>query len=212
MIPAKPSTSLKLCIGWLIITGGLSAVIAPFEMETAFFFVLSPLFFFVAIWLLVVPIAAVVVAVRTMTKRRYLQGLAWLGFPVLAAAIVILGSHAGDALYFVWHKSAYDAVVASAKAGKWAGEDLRAHGVVVLSWDCDGPITIVFRWEGLLDNWSGVVYDAADEFAKRPPARTAAWKSRDTGQLLSCSWASLGVGNHHYIGSGSFAGGPEGCQ
>jgi hypothetical protein len=215
MPPEGPDPSrvfLALCVGWLIITGLVCAAIAPWEMAWAFLVVTSPLFFFAATWALVVPIAAVVVAVRRMIKRRYLQGLAWSGFPVLAVAIAMLGSRAGDAIYFVWHKAAYDAVVASAKAGKCTAEDFKARSVAVDSWDCDDPITIVFPWDGFLSQWWGVVYDAADEFAKRPRTRAAAWKSREIGDLLSCSWASFGVGNHYYIGSGSFASGPEGCQ
>jgi hypothetical protein len=173
-------------------------------------------FTFTAVWLwlawLTVSLVAMIVAARRLFSHRHLIGLAWLCVPVLAALMEIAGWRVGDALRFAWYKSTYDAVVASAKAGKCSGQDLKARGVAVDSWDCDDPITIVFPWDGFLSQWWGVVYDAADEFAKRPRKRIATWTHRRSGEFLSCSWASFGVGHHYYIAYGDYGTGPNGCD
>ena len=214
MLPPRPGASptiIAVCAICSIATG-LAVVFAASGLDWMPF----RGFTFTGVWLwlawLLVSFVAMIVAARRTIRGRYLLALAWLSIPVLAALMEIAGWRVGDALRFTWYKSAYDAVVASAKAGKCSGRDLKALGVAVDSWDCDDPITIVFPWDGFLSQWWGVVYDAADEFAKRPRRRAASWTHRNTGELLSCSWASFGVGNHYYIGSSSFATRPGGCE
>jgi hypothetical protein len=188
---------VALCAIGLILAGLL--VIAAHVFWLALLF-LGP----VTLFALVISIAALVMALKTIFRRRYLMGLAWMGVLAFAATVAILGQHVSEVLHFATNKAAFDAVVTRAKAGKCDPEDIKSQDITVADWQCDDPMIIIFVWDSFLENWEGVVYDASDEFSKPPRERSAESKRHPIGKSLSCSSTSLSVGNHYYVGAGTF--------
>jgi hypothetical protein len=163
-----------------------------------------------AVWA-VVPAISLVWAVRLALAGRVKHALGWSILPVAAILIYFDGAAAGDNLRFQVEKPAYQRVVADAAAGKCSMEDRKRWQVQIDAIDCTDPITIIFIWGGFGSIWNGVVYDAADEIVKPPPERSAIWKCRDIGKLLSWSGASQALGGHFYLAGGDYSSDPD-CE
>ena len=56
-----------------------------------------------------------------------------------------------------------------------------------------------------MSSWFGVVYDSSDEIAKLPKNRSASWKARDVGSMLSCSGVDARLSGHYYLVSGELS-------
>jgi hypothetical protein len=166
-----------------------------------------------AVWLAViawavVPAIALIVALKRFARRQYRYGVAWLMVPVSLLPMYLLGTIAGDTARFWFNKSQYDRVVADATRGNCSPKDQRSWQPTIDAIDCGNPVTIVFLWGGFLSSWHGVVYDAGDEIVKPAKQRSAQWKSREIGELLSCSRADLRFGSHYYRAGGSYTSAP----
>ena len=160
-----------------------------------------------AVWI-AVPIAAFGMSIKRLWAGRYYRAAAWSLVPAAVVVLCLYGSVIGDVEAFWLNKASYDRVVADAAAGRCSSEDRQHWTVATDAFDCSEPIIIVFIWDGLLSSWSGIVYDAADQIIKSPNERSAAWKNREAGRLLSCSRAWLALGGHYYRAGGNFGGGP----
>ena len=155
-----------------------------------------------------IPAMAAFRATKSILKRRYVSALGWLTVPAAGVGLVLLGTDIGDAVRFRINKAAYDRVVAEAEASKCA-KDMEARKAVD-GIDCD-PLTAIFAWGGFGPIWHGIVYDAGDEIIKPPQDRSAAWKNRPIGSLLSCSGGKRAFGDHYYRAGGSYTGGDNDC-
>jgi hypothetical protein len=152
----------------------------------------------------IVPVVALVLAIKRLRGGNFGRAVAWLSLPAALVLFIFKGPVIGDAAQFWLNKRAYDRAVADAHAGKCAADDRRSWGVEIDGADCREPVTIIFAWGGFLSTWHGVVYDAADQIAKPPEERSGAWRNRDIGELLACSRVSFAFGNHYYRASGNY--------
>ncbi len=152
----------------------------------------------------IVPVVALVLAIKRLRGGHFWRAAAWLSLPAALVLFCLKGPVIGDAAQFWLNKRAYDRAVADAHAGKCSADDRRTWGVDIGGADCHEPVTIIFAWGGFLSMWDGVVYDAADQIAKAPEARSESWRNRDIGELLACSRASFAFGNHYYRASGNY--------
>ncbi|MEG3086261.1 hypothetical protein [Sphingomonas sp. PB4P5] len=106
--------------------------------------------------------------------------LIFAGAPVLFAATICLswplfalGSYAGTMSRLMLNRGNYEAIIAKARSNPkpaWFQDD----GGVTYSIDVGPPVRVAFNPEGMLDNWSGIIYDStgdvmlADGFDLRP--------------------------------------------
>jgi len=146
----------------------------------------------VAVWLLFR-------ALTILLLERRLAGLRWIGIVVLGALAVWPGAFVGERLRFYTTKYAYDRVIRDAEAGLCTD---RKWSAPVDLLDCEKPVVVTFGWGGFGSSWFGVVYDAADEIAKPAKERSAPWKAREIGNMLSCSGVGTGLGGHYYLAGG----------
>lgn len=163
------------------------------------------------VWALT-PTMSLVWAVRLALTGRFKRALGWCLLPVAAAFLFFTGASDGEILRFQLEKPAYLRVVADAAAGKCSTEDRKRWQVQIDALDCTDPITIIFIWGGFGSTWNGVVYDAADQIVKRPPERSAIWRCRDIGKLLSSSGASRALGGHFYLAGGDYSPSTNDCR
>jgi hypothetical protein len=118
-------------------------------------------------------------------------GVALLAFVCLATNLLQL---AGIELRFLLEQPAYERVVGKVRAGQGLGEDRRLLGEVLVEVDPGPPQRVAFVWDGLVDNWSGVVWDptgvvaTAKGWGKRPGDYTASPTARVLfgGDLVAC--------------------------
>jgi hypothetical protein len=158
----------------------------------------------VAMWALV-PFLSFVQVVRRSLGGNAKHALAWSALPVAAMLIFFYGADAGEILRFQVNRHAYQRVVADAAAGRCSEADRKQWRVDIDAIECSVPVLIVFIWGGFGSIWNGVVYDAADQIAEPASKRSRFWKQRDSGSLLSCSGASMDLGNHFYLAGGFYS-------
>lgn len=158
-----------------------------------------------------IPAGAMLLAAKRLVRRRYRAASAWAAFAALGALVMLYGSFLSDAMRFQFGKSAYERVVADARAGRCTDADRRQWKVAIDEIHCSDPIVIIFVWGGFVSMWHGVVYDAADEIAKPPSERSPEWKHRPIGALLSCSGVKMPLGGHFYRAGGSYVAGIDEC-
>lgn len=84
-----------------------------------------------------------------------------LATPAVAAAAVMLagpaesaGGKVGDVTYLMANRARFEAIIARARAGTATEEDSRRYTV-----DQGPPVRVAFDPDGIIDNWSGVIYD-----------------------------------------------------
>ena len=151
----------------------------------------------------VVPALLVFKAGRSIFRGHYLIGIRWIATIVFGFVVVWPDALIGPRLRFYASKYAYDRVTADVEAGFCEG---RKWPIPVEFVECRKPVVVTFDWFGLGSAWSGVVYDAADEMRKPVKDRSAAWKTRDVGRILSCSEVAVSLGWHYYLTGGDISG------
>lgn len=162
--------------------------------------VFTPRFWIYSAPWMIVPGILLIHAFRALILKRRLSGLRWIAVGALGVSIVWPGNFIGERLRFYTTKSAYDDVIANVEAGACS---TRNSPALVEFLECEKPILVTFEWGGLGSSWFGIVYDAADEIAKPVELRSASWKARDTGKMLSCSSIGVWLGGHYYVAGGS---------
>lgn len=160
---------------------------------------------------LAVPIAAAALIWRRFWERRYAAAAACSVVLLAAFPLAYRCREISAFLRFQWEKSAYEAVVADALAGRCTETELKRWHAGIADIDCAPPVLVVFNWGSFLSAWRGVVYDASDQVALAPNKRDATWQAKGTGELLGCSQAELALGGHYYLASGDFTSG-EPCE
>jgi hypothetical protein len=116
--------------------------------------------------------------------RRRQGNFAVAGGLVLGAILLLLGAPAlelfGVRLAFSAHKPAYEEIVADAAKGRLKGSGRASRNGVNYQVDVGPPARVAFVWGGLLDNWSGVVFDGTDVVAS-----ARGWSSGVTGTFTA---------------------------
>lgn len=166
--------------------------------------------FAVFLWT-IVPAIAIFLAINRIVTRQYRSAAGWLMVPAAGVLVYFLGTDVGDIIRFRLNKASYDRIASDAIAGKCAQDGHVYRSVAIDAIDCH-PVTIIFPWGGFLSIWHGVVYDAEDQIIKPARDRSAAWKNREIGALLSCSGADLTLGDHYYRASGDYTSGTDDCD
>lgn len=198
-----PRSFVWLCVLWVAMTGFIAVTSDYYDLW--FFFVMLFVFMVIpALLWLCVPIVAVVLAIKRFRMRRIKAALGWLLVPVSAAAVSALGHAFGDVVMFQIHKSAYERIVEDASSGHCSVADRALWPVLVDLTNCRAPVIVVIPWVGFLSVWHGVIYDASDEISKPPEERSIEWKASPTGKALQGSGAWKALGDHYYLGGGSY--------
>lgn len=111
-----------------------------------------------------------------------------VGWPLLAT-----GSYLGSFTRLVANHSHYETIIAKARQARhpeWYAED----GGVTYSTDLGPPVRVAFNPAGMLDNWSGIIYDPTGEvmLAKGFDQKSGRFYAPDRvtkifgGDLVSC--------------------------
>jgi hypothetical protein len=182
-------------------------------------FLFFPYILFVAVftpwplWVLwaIVPALALIRGARASLARQIPEALWSLAVPAAALVLFCYGHLIGEFAHFQLVKASYNRVVADARHGRCGDADREKWWAWVDMVDCGDPVTIVFPWFGWGASWFGVVYDAGDEIIMPARQRSAAWKHREIGSLLSCSGAERRLAGHYYFAGGSYVGGTDEC-
>jgi hypothetical protein len=200
-IDAKPvfSAFAGICVLWMTATAFIAVTFGYFDE----WFFLGLLVVPEILWL-IVPIVAIVRAVKRLRQRRFKAAVAWLLVPAIGAVISALGYTFGDAVMFRIHKSAYEAVVKDVSAGRCSRPQRTAWHVQVDYVNCGPPVIIVIPWGGFLSFWHGVIFDASDEISKPSGQRSVAWRATEAGHALQYSGVKRPLGDHYYVAGGSY--------
>ncbi|HEY8573656.1 hypothetical protein [Phenylobacterium sp.] len=129
---------------------------------------------------------------RTLADGRRDALLTGVGLVVVAAALVAWGGQLGTIgvrLRFMLHRAEYEAVTAQVSAGA------RPRASVGYQVDPGPPPRVAFVWDGLGDNWNGVVWDpsgvvaTARGWGERPGDYTASPEAKKLfgGDLVGCT-------------------------
>jgi hypothetical protein len=184
-----------VCVIWLCVTALLVAALRTYD--GMFFFTMVLGIFLIPIWA-IVPVAAIVLAIRRTMVRQYRAALSWLSVPIAAVLLCYGAWSVAESARFWLDKTSYNRVLADALAGKCSDENRRTWDLAVDMIDCRQPIVIVFSWGGFAGAWHGVVYDASDEIENPPEMRSDTWKNRKIGMLLSCTGTIRQLAPHFY--------------
>lgn len=157
------------------------------------------------------PVGATALAITRLVRGHSRSAMIWSAVPIAGVLIAAAPTAVGDIVKFTWNKTAYDRVVADAKAGKCSSGDRKRWDVAIDYLDCSDPVTIIFVWGGFVSSWHGIVYDASDEIAKLYDERPKAWRCREIGALLKYSGAKRPLGGHYYRAGGSYTSDPLDC-
>jgi len=157
------------------------------------------------LWALV-PVSALALAIRVSLARQFRYAGFLLMVPIASVLLYHVPEDVGEILRFRLNKATYDMIVESARHGHCSPDEILRWNVTIDMASCSGPVTIIFLWGGFLSSWHGVVYDANDDIAKPYCQRSAIWRSRTIGSLLSYSGARSSLGNHFYLAGGNYVG------
>jgi len=141
-------------------------LIGAFEAWLGFVFLL----FGVPVFFLTLLIAAIVFLIhgirvaRELPRMRERVAVVLLSPALVAAAIVLalpllrVGQHVGDLARLTINRDHYELIIAEARAVQKASwfED---HDGVTYSVDLGPPVRVAFNPAGMLDNWSGIIFD-----------------------------------------------------
>lgn len=210
----RASTSLiSACVLWAVAT---IAAIGTLRFD----FGQSVLFMLVDTWLgralfvawLLIPIIAGIYAFRAQVAGQRRLAAKWSLVPILAIGAIFFGIPVSGIIRFSFEYSGYRRVVDDVRHDKCSAEDRKNWTTVPEFADCEAPPLILFDWGGLGSSWNGIIYDASDEISKQSHDRSASWKGRDVGSLLSCSGSSVSLTHHFYLAGGSFSTSPNECD
>ncbi len=139
------------------------------------------------LWL-IVPVWALVVAVRRLRSQAYVAaGLAAL-IPLVALAVPDYGPSLGVFLRFYLERPGYVARIEAARAGRDDPDIVTGASVVAF-----------FPWSGSATGTYGVVYDEFDVIGKPIAMRQELWRYRPVPGELLCDGKVRPLGNHFYM-------------
>jgi hypothetical protein len=140
---------LRVCI-WLLVGGGLYGLRYEFGM---FGDLLCSLF-------LIVATAVTLAMLARATTRR---GAALLAVGLLG--LFLYGAQTARLVRFWVLKPGYQAVIREVEQGLRDEDPIRARRTAFRI-DDGMPLRVAFPWDGIIDNWYGVVYDPTDELSR----------------------------------------------
>lgn len=206
---------LLFCLSalWLVAT---AVVIATLQFEFGdwliWILVLSGVIWAALVFWVGIPIWAGVYALRLVRAGWHNRAVGWAFIPALAIGTIFFGVPLSGMIWFAAEYNSFRRIADDLSYGKCAKEDMKHWAVAPEFVDCDNPPLVLFDWGGIGSGWYGIIYDASDEIAKPSRDRSASWKQRDVGSLLSCSGTSAYLGGHFYFAGGSFASSANECD
>ena len=81
---------------------------------------------------------------------------------LLAWPLLVAGGFVGDMARLTMNRSQYEAIIAKARSDHEAAWFAEQRGITY-SVDLGPPIRVAFNPEGMLDNWSGIIFDPTGE-------------------------------------------------
>jgi hypothetical protein len=162
-------------IDWLVWTFGWLTVLSLLTLASA--------------WLLL-PIGAVVAAVRRAYRGAWRDAARAACVPAIAMLAVLYGREAGEFVRFRMERPQYLAAIEAARAGHPSGT---THV------DVGPPTFAYFIWGGMVWGTAGVAYDETDEAGKPAEIRSANWRERQGKSELSCDADIRPLGGHFYM-------------
>ena len=155
------SAMTRLVLVWAIV-GVLLAVTGRVADEYLWILAAIPLLVWAVVGLALL-IVAILHARDPGGRRRTVAHIATIcGVVVLFPTLTRLGDEVTTQIRFALERSEYDQIVAKAVQGTQPIGETRSGRTVVV--DPGPPIRVAFVWPGgIVDNWSGVVYDPTGE-------------------------------------------------